>query len=298
MNAQTQKSRSQPQESRELNWNDLRYLMALVRAGSLAAAARHLQVSDTTISRAVTRLEAALGMALLQRVEGRLQLSDAVTALLPLLESAELALTRAADWADQETQGLCGCVTITAPPMLANHLLIPALPELRTRYPELQVNFISSRENLNLQRREADLALRLARPTQEGLLTRSLGFMQYQACARRDCEPSTLPWIGLNGDLAQRPEAKWLARQMSGQSALLTVNDESSWLQMLLAGVGRGLLPTWMLKLYPELSVIETSEACPKREVWWVCDPARRSLARIDAVLEWIERQTLLELRL
>lgn len=177
-----------------MDWNDLRYVLTIFRAGTLAAAARRLGVNQTTVARRLAAAEAALGTRLFDRLEGTLRPTasgqKAVNRAARIEQDVD-TLDHGIGGADADAAGL---VRLTAVPVLANRLVIPALPQLREKYPRLQMELISEVRNVNLTRREADLALRLARPEAGGsILTKRLGNLAYAVTARGGALPTACP---------------------------------------------------------------------------------------------------------
>ncbi len=156
------------------NWDDLRFFVAVAREGSLLAAARNLRVNPATVSRRIDRLEQALGRRLFHRSNMGYTISEDGERILghaQALESEIFDLDRTA--ADNEDLG--GVVTVTLTEALAESFLIPLLPGLRAHYPGIRIDLIRDDRSLNLSRREADIALRLVRPKQDGLMQRKIG---------------------------------------------------------------------------------------------------------------------------
>ena len=148
------------------NWNDLRYLVAVKRAGTLAAAARLLGVDDTTVSRRLKVLQSALGVQLYHRQgDGSLELSETGVAVAQYAETMEHQVDLIGEILGDRRERIIGSVRLTSVPMVVNRLLVPAVGSLLERHPELQIELIPDRRDLNLTRREADIAIRLARPT-------------------------------------------------------------------------------------------------------------------------------------
>jgi molybdate transport repressor ModE-like protein len=145
------------------------------RQGSLARAARELGVTKATASRRLAALEEALGAKLVERRPSGLELTPAGRQAIAAAEGVEAALAGLADRvsaaADVRPAGL---VRVTVPPWIADRFLIPALPELTARYSELQVDLDGTNKILNLAQREADVAIRNARPTQRSLIVRKV----------------------------------------------------------------------------------------------------------------------------
>ena len=148
----------------ELNWNDLRFVLALARSQSLAGAARRLGVNETTVARRVAQAEQRLSARLFERNLGRLHPTEAGTAVVAGAERVELevqALESATSGADRLA---AGSVRVTSVPIIVNRILVPALPRLLRDHPQLRVELIAEPRDLSLTKREADIALRLARP--------------------------------------------------------------------------------------------------------------------------------------
>ncbi len=271
-----------------MDWDHLRFVLAAGRAGTLAGAARRLGVDQTTVGRRLAAAEAALGTRLFDRVEGRLRPTAAGTAALARAERME----RAAAELDGGGDGGGGLVRLTAVPLLANRLLVPALPALTAARPGLRLELLAEPRNLSLTRREADLALRLARPEQGGAtLARRLGRLDYAVYGprrvprRRGAEP--LPWIGYEEGLAHIPPARWLAAA-EGPRAPLAVQDAETLWQALAAGLGKSLLPCRLADAEPALRRLDPAVALT-REVWLLRHADQRGEPAVEAAVAWLE---------
>src|SRR5260370_30971778 len=141
------------------NWNDLRYLLAIKRGQTLGATARQLRVDDTTVSRRICSLQAALGMQLVLRVgDGRLALTQAGDAVAQRAEAMESQFQSISEIVGAD-QNLCvGTVRITSVPLLINRLFAGAVGELLKRQPSLVIELVPDSRDLSLTRREADVA--------------------------------------------------------------------------------------------------------------------------------------------
>jgi DNA-binding transcriptional LysR family regulator len=145
-----------------------------------------------------------------------------------------------------------GSVKLTSVPIAANRLLVPAIGKLLDKHPALQLELIPDSRDLSLSRREADLAIRLARPPTGGasVKARRIGTLQYSVYAARSCSfkaAAGLPWITYDDSLAHLPQAKWIAKAASGSAKdtyRLRVHDAETAMESVLAGLGKTLLPT------------------------------------------------------
>jgi DNA-binding transcriptional LysR family regulator len=281
-----------------LDWNDLQHVLALARGGSHAAAARQLGIDPTTVARRLRAIEAVLGARLFDRsADGDMCLTQAGEVAAKRAEAVEAeigGLMEAVQGADASASGL---VRVTAVPILINRVLVPAVANLIARHQQLRVELIAESRDLSLTRREADIAIRLGRPsngTDSRVLARRIGKLAYAAYAAThiQTDPMKLPWLTYEDGMAHLPQARWIARAAqrdSGFSAL-TVNDAEAILQAVQAGLGRSLLPCIVADHVPGLSRIAADEiSFPEREIWMLTHPDLRHLARIATVLTWIE---------
>ena len=175
------------------DWNDLRYFLALYRAGRLRQAALALGTSDTTVARRVRALEQALGVSLfLRSAAGRYEPTDAALKLLRHAEAVEAGNLALREEFGREG-GVGGNVRVSSVPIIVNRVLVPALGALSARHPVLTVELVPVSANLDLSKREADLAVRFARPTTGGLRISAvkLGEMAFAASP-----PQPLPTRG------------------------------------------------------------------------------------------------------
>lgn len=275
------------------DWSDLRVVLALARCGTLAEAARRLRVDPTTVARRIVRAEAVLGVRLFDRVEGSWRPTAAGASAAVAAERMEGeagALAEAVAGADTR---VAGSVRLTAVPILVDRVLVPALPGLLARHPELTVELVAEPRVLSLTRREADLALRLARPAgEQATLARRIGRLAYAAYAPAGTTAATLPWIGYDDSMADLPPARRtmaLAARDGRPLAGVRVNDGGGLLQAIRAGIGRGLLPQMVGDGAAGLARIDEPAAEFDRELWLLTHPELRGLARIKAVAGWVE---------
>ena len=282
---------------RDDNWDDLRFFLAAARGGSFAAAARSLGVNESTTARRIARAERRLGTRLFERLKGRLDLTpagerlrDRAEAVEREVEAAEVALSGA------DRQAL-GKVRVTAVPLLVNRVLLPALPSLLSDHPDLSLEFIAEPRDLSLTKREADLALRLARPAKElRAVARRVGYLSFAVYAPAGpVSAAALPWITYADAMADLPQARWIAQETaragrSGSEAAprVLVNDAEAILAAVEAGLGKSLLPVALGDSNPALRRLGAGPASLRREIWLMTHPELKDLPRIKAVTDWL----------
>ncbi|MBY5353610.1 LysR family transcriptional regulator [Rhizobium leguminosarum] len=158
-----------------LDWTLLRTFLAVVESRSLSAAASLLKVTQPTLSRHVRELEDVLGVTLFIRTARGLEPTEAALGLINDAKSMGAAAQALALKAFGRSQQLTGTVRVTSSVMVANLWLPSILADLRQAEPSIQIELVPSDTNQNLLRRDADIAIRMADPTQGDLIARRLG---------------------------------------------------------------------------------------------------------------------------
>jgi len=156
-------------------WELYRSFLAVMREGSLSAAARRLAMTQPTLGRHVAQLEVALGTALFTRSPGGLAPTDAALALLPHAEAMEASAAAVVRAVSGVAGDEGGTVRITASEIVGAEVLPPILAVFRERHPGIALELALTNRTEDLLRRDADIAVRMARPTQEALLARRIG---------------------------------------------------------------------------------------------------------------------------
>ncbi len=284
-----------------LNWNDLRYILAISRGRRLAAAARLLGVDDTTVARRLAAVQRSTGARLYHHLaDGTLELTPSGERAALHAERIESEIGVLAAVLSGADDVISGTVRVTSVPIIVNRILVPAAQILLRRHPALQLELTADARELSLTRREADLALRLARPKTGGarVVARRVGTLRYEVYAAASCsarKANMLPWITYDEAVAHLPQARWIAATIAGSGekvASVRVNDAEAVLEAVIAGLGRSLLPRVIADGDPRLTRLGSKHRPPAltRELWLLTHSEFRTLGRIKAVVKWIEQ--------
>jgi len=274
------------------DWDDLRYFLALVDAGTLSGAARATGVEHTTVARRIDALEAALGLLLFDRFPKGWSLTATGIALAP--HARKMAddmhgLMRVASG----SASLSGVVRISAPPALATYVLAPKLKEMLRRLPGIEVDLRGETRTTDLMRRESDIALRFHRPSAPGLAVRQLASVEYglYANSRYLAEHTPQQWefLGYDELLRDAPQQLWLDKIRGERRYCLRSNDLGALFQAAVAGCGLGVFPHSFFDFRQNGLIAIDTEVCPvKRKLWLIMHEDVRRSAPVRAVADEI----------
>ena len=168
------------------DWDLYRSFLAVMTQGSLSAAARSLSSTQPTIGRHIEALEQALGEPLFTRSASGLRPTETALALQPHAEAMAAAAEALIRTASGEAGQVKGVIRLTASEIMGAEVLPPILTRFHEAWPEVVIELLASNKVEDLLRRDADIAVRMARPTQEALLARRVGEVQIGFFAHRD----------------------------------------------------------------------------------------------------------------
>jgi DNA-binding transcriptional LysR family regulator len=275
-------------------WDDVRFFLAVARAGSLSSAARALRVGHVTVGRRITALEKRLGVTLLARTPDGFATTSAGEAILRqcmAMENAALDLERVAAGRDSLATG---SVRVTTTDALGSELVVPAIAALRHSHPDLQVDLILGVRSLDIARRDADLAVRLARPASSDLVCRKLGDVGFSLYAsRRYLAKSGIPerGLGLAGyDLitfAGAPAATspfFMGESLEGARIALRCNNPLIQLKAAANDIGIAELACFLGDTSRDLVRVWARETPAHRTAWLIVHQDMRHSARIRVV--------------
>jgi DNA-binding transcriptional LysR family regulator len=171
--------------SPKLSWDVCQSFLAVLRDGNLSRAARALQLTQPTIGRHIEEIEHSLGVSLFVRSPQGLSPTDAAFDLRPHAEAMAAAADALLRTASGSAGDTTGTIRITAPEILGAEALPPILTEFRNQYPGIIIELALTHRTEDLLRREADIAVRMVRPTQNALVARKVGDVRFSLYAHR-----------------------------------------------------------------------------------------------------------------
>lgn len=274
----------------KLQWEDIRYFLALTRESSLSGAARALGVEHSTVARRVDSLEQALGLRLFDRLPRGWQLTtegEDMVDVAQRMEDEVFAFERAALGAG----AVRGTVRVSVPPSFACGFLVPRLAAVRERWSGITLELVGESRDVNLSRREADLALRMGRPSEPGLVVRSVGRVGFGLYARVGYTARAedeWEFMGLDENLRHLEQQKWLEQFAGKRPFVLRSNVQMGLHVAARAGLGLACLPHYEARQDAELAQVPTPIPAPSRELWLVLHADVRRSPRVRAMADVI----------
>ena len=260
-----------------LVWEDVPVFLALARHGSLSAAARALSVNHATIARRIASLERGLGEKLVERRPGGYVLTTAGNRALAAateMETAAASLIRSG--ADSEAGTVpTGLIRVNTTPGLAQGFLVAQLARLAAQHAGLDIEVTTDIRLVSLERREADIAVRLGRPRDGDVIAKRLstfgfGFYGTAEWQRRIAKGATPVFVGFDEANAFLPEAVWLARRFARARIAVRTSNQFSQAAAAKAGAGVALLPHFIGRAEGRLQRCSLGPEPPVRELWSV----------------------------
>jgi DNA-binding transcriptional LysR family regulator len=282
-----------------MDWDDLRYFLAVARHGTVTAAARALEVAQPTVGRRVTSFEARLGAKLFVRSPAGWGLTAVGRGMLAHAERMEEHALTAETLAAGRDAGLDGSVRISASEWVIRSILGPALAPFVVRHPSLSLELVAEARHASLVRREADLAIRPSKFSHQDVVQRQIGTIEFGLYASdaylarhgapdftAGCPGHVL--IAMSDDVGNVADREWLPPITGRARVAVRTNGREPMATMAAAGMGITCLPRFVGDATPGLRLVTTPTPAPRRALWIGVHREARSTPRIRATLTHI----------
>ncbi|MEE1656095.1 LysR family transcriptional regulator [Microvirga sp. CF3062] len=280
------------------DWDDLRFFLAVARAGRLTAAARHLEADHTTVSRRISALEASLKAKLFERSPQGYTLTEPGERLLKHAETMETQALAVASELGGADLALTGTVRIGAPDGIGTYFLAPELGALAERHPGLTLQLVALPRTFSLSKREADIAVTLEQPTEGRLVSRKLTDYRLRLYASKDylerhgpvtelADLSGKTLVTYVADLLYSPVLDYFSAIEKFTSRRFECASVVAQAEAVRAGIGIGILHDYAVRSFPELEVV-LPDISYLRTYWLVTHADVRNLRRVEEVYSFI----------
>jgi len=284
-----------------INWNDIRYFLALSRSGTFVGAAAELDVTHSTVSRRITALEETLGTQLFHRTEKGCRMTDAGEKLLSHAERLERSIIDLEEDVSGRNKELAGSIRICAPDGLGSFYLASRLSMFQKNHPNLNIELTAEPNYYSLAKREIDILITVQKPTLPSVVARRLAHYRIGLFATEKYLAGTSPVespedlrkhqiISYIDEFLYDRELRFLEEIDSGLKVTFSSSSVIGQMNATLAGAGIGAIPYFMannenllIPVLPELYI--------DRYYWLQLNQDSRELARIRATIEFLVDQ-------
>jgi DNA-binding transcriptional LysR family regulator len=285
----------------EMNWDDMRYFLALCRTHAFVSAASELKVTHSTVARRISALEASLQTQLFQRTEKGCQLTPAGEALLPYAERLESTVIHIEESVSGKDNQLSGCVRIGTPDGIGNCFLASRLSKFQLHHPALEVELIPVPMYYSLSKREIDILITVKRPTTGNYVARKLTkyklglfatpeyLENHQAIITKE-DLRGHRFIGYIDDLLFDQDLRFMDEFYTGLKIKFRTSTVIAQMNAVAAGAGIGVIPYFMAHEKETLVPVLPDQQI-ERGYWLQVNPDSKQIARVRATIDFIVDQ-------
>lgn len=286
-------------DGKHIDWSLYRSFLAVMCEGSLSAAARVLGMTQPSIGRHVDALEQALGVTLFIRAQAGLSPTPVATELLEAVETMAAAVQQAARVASGGKEEERGTVRITASQIMGGEVLPALLTQYREQHPQVTIELVLTNKSEDLLKREADIAVRMIRPTQQALLAKRLGRVDigmyaHQRYVKAHGMPKSLPelrhhtLIGADQDPTIAALAQQIGLPVSRDDFAFRTDSDLAQLAALRAGMGIGGCQMGVARRDPALMPVLPEVMVFSLDMWLVTHSGLKSNKRVMGLFRFL----------
>lgn len=278
------------------DWDDLRFFLAIARAGSMSAAAKVLEVAQPTVGRRLAAFERSIGSKLFVAVPGGQMLTETGQRMIAHAEKIEEEVFTALHRASGRDTKVTGTVRVTASEWLVDRVVAPLVGPLTERYPELEIELMSESRHVNLLRREADIALRPSRFEHQDIVEREVAKIAFGLYASEryldvhgeprfedGCRGARL--VAMPQSFRKIPDLEWLPRFCANALVVARANGRLAMAALAQGGVGMTVLPVLIGDAAPTLRRLSPPAPGPQRRLFASVHGDARDVPRVRVTL-------------
>lgn len=281
-----------------MNWDDLRIFLAVARTGTLSAAGQRLGVDPTTVARRIARLEGRVQQTLFELTPTGHVLTARGVEMLHHAQAMESAAIASVERSADHDGFPGGTVRVSVSEGFGTWIIARHLHEFTGLYPGIAIELVASTGFLNPSRREADIAIMLARPKSGPLVVRKLtdyrlGLYAARGEARKAIQGladlKRHPLVGYVPDLIYAPELRYLDDISDGLTASLASTSVNAQAALVRSGAGVGILPCFIGDADAAVERLLPGDIDIRRAFWLVVHRDLRGIARVKMFIDWLD---------
>lgn len=278
-----------------MDWDDLRYVLAIARAGGLNGAARALDVNPSSVYRRLEALEKSMEVRLFERLRAGYRLTPSGESLAEAAERMEREALSVENRIKGTDVRLEGHLRVSTSEAVTLHLLPRWLAEFRETYPGLTLDIASTNQIVDLSRREADVVIRGTDRPPPHLVGRRCGLIMFAAYASkryldrigRDRPLADYEWLGFDGPMLRVQQARWVTENVPDARIRLRFDSFAPIRAALASGLGCAALPCFSCEEDPALERLPGTVKATDFHFWVLTHPDLRKSARVRAFVQF-----------
>jgi len=275
-----------------MDWDDIRFFLAIARANTLSGAAKQLNVSQPTVSRRLAAMERGFGVKLFDRTANGYEVSAPGADILETAKHVEEELNSIDRKIFGQDWRLSGNLRVTCTEVLANEYLPPHLHKFLNEHPDIDLNIVCTFQHLSLSRREADVAIRMTNQPPDTLIGRRLMKAAMGVYTAKDNtidgSPAHWEWIGWRDEAYNRA---FITTPFPQANIRHRADDMQTMRSMARAGLGVVILPAYMADTDPSMRrVIDEPILETAPDIWVLTHPDVRRMARVRIFADFISK--------
>jgi DNA-binding transcriptional LysR family regulator len=278
-----------------LSWDDFRYVKAIAESRSLGGAAQALSVNHSTVFRRLAQIEQQLGSRLFERSRSGYALTPCGEAMVRLADRMGEDIVTFERQVTGHDLRPSGELRITTNDTVLVHLLTDMFAAFRRAYPEIVLDVVISNQQLNLSKRDADVAVRATDRPPDALIGRRVAGIAWAVFGAKDRAPESFTaddarrfdWIGYGDNLINLKAAKWLRENAGPERIVYKINTVLGLAEAAAAGIGLCLLPCFIGAMTPGLVRLTTPNPELENGLWLLTHADLRQTARVRAFMDF-----------
>ncbi len=270
------------------NWDDLKYVLALSRFGTMTAAANNLNTNVATVSRRIDRISDEMHMLLFRKESKLWCATENARKIISLAEMLETSLAQVETKKPENPSDLSGRVRVSGDSYLNAYILAEHIEGFCKTYPNLQMQLEFSSSGQSLAFGESDISLRFARPTEGRLIIKRISTAICGYYQIKNGKP-TDEWIGLTDDAGQVPDMK-IARRFMGRPPSIQLNDLTGVVTAMEKTGLRGVLPSCLALRHRDMVPVVDKGSFSKHPLFVVYHETRKNDQKVQAVADWFDQ--------
>lgn len=278
----------------DLNWDDLRYFIEVVRSSNVSEAGKRLHVNPSTVSRRIASLELQLGKTLFDRTTKGWVITPTGEKIVEFAEEMADSVNAVQRKVEFDSKEVSGLVRLAVSDVCVKRFVLPAIRDFKQAHPDVDIELIAVEEELNLAAHDVDIAIRATNTPPPNLVGKHIGTMAFHVYGHEDLlqnmNPNKPPCITWVGDGVTLPY--WIKKNFPKLKRVYRTNSAVVMFEMCKAGLGLALLPCPLGDEADELVRMPVEYIEPGLDIWVLSHVDLRTTARVrlfrDRLVEYL----------